>query len=171
MAGIWGFVLVCAALAVPQAAHAADGASIAPVGYGPWDVDLSGAGVVAVSRSRDGVRSVMVYCTLDEGIARARLAGLGEGLDPALKAIRAAGGIDAFGRIAAANQVEATSLDGSMGIDILIEGFHPDFVLDEDELSIGDDSRERQTGPDYPNLHLPVDHAADAFSVALRNCV
>ena len=157
-------------LAAPPALGS-DGASIAPVNYGAWDVDLSGEGAVAISRSADGKHALILYCRMDDGVARVWIGGLGEALDATRTAIADAGGIDAFGRIVGDGAVSVSTLGSAFGIDIAVEGFHPDFVRDEDDLFVGDESGERATSAAYPAIHVPVENAVAAFAVALRNCV
>lgn len=142
-----------------------------PRQFGPWTVGLSGQGVIALSRSNDQTRTLALYCRQDDGITRVRVAGLGDGLDQALAAVRDHGGLHVFGWIVDAQDAVAADLDGDKGLEFVIDGFHPDSVVGRDELLIGEDSGSSGGTAGYPDFKAPGENAAAAFAVAMRNCV
>lgn len=142
-----------------------------PRRFGPWDVALDGKGVVARSRSEDGLRQISLYCREDDGIARLRLGGLGDAAEPMLAAIRDSGGLRVFGTTVEPKDAETAERDGDRGVELMIAGFHPDQVVGKPALRIGDDAGSPGRPADYPDITVPAENARQAFAVALRNCI
>ncbi|HMN85654.1 MAG TPA: hypothetical protein PKA74_06670 [Bauldia sp.] len=141
-----------------------------PRRFGAWDIGLDGRGVVARSRSEDGVREVSLYCDARDGRTRVRLGGLGDGTDRVLSAIRDAGALSVFGERVAARDVGAFGREAARGIEAVVGGISAETVGSLGDLVI-EAARGAAGAAAIPDVVTPSDNAAEAFAIALRNCV